>query len=84
MELKGKTLSLLSKILAVVFVLVCFFVSVVTRIPIPIDDTIKVAVFVALVFSPVDVSLWIQNFFGARHRKTIPADGKDGDGARSD
>ncbi|MDE5899334.1 MAG: hypothetical protein K2H09_08755 [Treponemataceae bacterium] len=79
MELKGKTLSLLSKVLALVFVIVCFVVSVVARIPIPIDDTIKVAVFVALVFSPVDVSMWIQNFFGSRPRKTIPDDGKDHD-----
>lgn len=81
MELKGKTLSLLAKILAIVFVIACFVVSLVTRIPIPMDDTIKVAVFVALVFSPVDVSMWIQNFFGTR--KTIPNDGKDDDGAQS-
>ena len=77
MELKGKTLSLLAKILAIAFVIACFIVSLVTRIPIPMDDTIKVAVFVALVFSPVDVSMWIQNFFGTR--KTIPDDGKDDD-----
>lgn len=80
MELRGKTLSLLAKILAIVFVIACFIVSLVTRIPIPMDDTIKVAVFVALVFSPVDVSMWIQNFFGTR--KTIPDDGKDDDDAQ--
>lgn len=83
MELKGKTLSLLAKILAIVFVVACFIVSVLTKIPIPMDDTIKVAVFVALVFSPVDVSMWIQNFFGTRHCKTIPDDGKDNDGTGS-
>lgn len=79
MEFKGKTLSLLSKVLALAFVMVCFIVSVLTGVEIPVDDTIKVAVFVALVFGPVDVSLWIQNFFGTRHCKTVPDDGK-GDG----
>lgn len=76
MSLKGKQLSLMAKIIALVFVIICFVVMVVTGVDIPIDDAIKVAIFAALVFSPVDISLWIENFQGNRHRKTIPDDGK--------
>lgn len=60
MELKGKQLSLAAKIAAVVFVLLCFAVMLITKIVIPINDVIKIGVFIALVFSPVDISLWLE------------------------
>lgn len=76
MDLKGKQLSLFSKIVAVVIVIMCLTVNAVTSFVIPMDDAIKAAVFVALAFSPVDVSMWINNYV-VRYRKTIPDDGKD-------
>jgi len=76
MDLKGKQLSLASKIVAVVIVIICLTVNAVTPFTVPMDDAIKAAVFVALAFSPVDVSMWINNY-GAWHRKTFPDDGKD-------
>jgi hypothetical protein len=72
MTLKGKPLSLLSKLLAVFFVLLCFCVNIFTSCKIPMDDVIKVALFMALVFSPVDVSLWMETFAGIRGRPVLP------------
>lgn len=60
MELKGKQLSLGAKIAAVIFVLLCFAVMLTTKIVIPINDVIKIGTFIALVFSPVDISLWLE------------------------
>ncbi len=60
MELKGKQLSLGAKLAAVFFVLLCFAVMLVTKTPIPMNDVIKVGIFIALVFSPVDISLWLE------------------------
>ena len=80
MELKGKQLSLGAKIAAVIFVLLCFVVMLFSQIEMPMTDVISVGIFIALVFSPVDISLWIENFMGKKyHRKTIPSDGKDDD-----
>jgi hypothetical protein len=74
MILKGKPLSLLSKLLAVFFVLLCFCVNVFTSFNIPMDDVIKVALFMALVFSPVDISLWMETFAGIRGKPVSPGD----------
>jgi hypothetical protein len=76
MNLKGKQLSLLSKILALVFVLICFTITIVTHIPIQINDVIKVALFIALIFTPIDVSFWLEKIFWPVHKRTIPDDGK--------
>lgn len=65
MALKGKQLSLISKLLALLFVFVCFGLKVFAKIEIPINDTIKVALFAALIFAPVDISLWMETFFTA-------------------
>ena len=62
MELKGKQLSLGAKIAAVIFVLLCFAVMLTTKIVIPINDVIKIGTFIALVFSPVDISLWLSQY----------------------
>lgn len=81
MELKGKQLSLGSKLAAVVFVLLCFMVTLVTGIEIPVNDTIKIGLFMALIFAPVDISLWFETLsacFGiARRRKRMPAEISD-------
>ena len=56
-----------------IFVLLCFCVSIFTNFKIPMNDVIKVAIFMALVFSPVDVSLWMEAFAGIRQRtETLP------------
>ena len=91
MTLKGKPLSLLSKLLALVFVLFCFCVNIFTDFKIPMNDVIKVAIFMALVFSPVDVSLWMEAFAGIRQRvenvpeenmpSSIPSEGPANDKA---
>lgn len=60
MELKGKQLSLGAKLAAVFFVVLCFVVMLVTKIVIPMNDVIKIGIFIALVFSPVDISLWLE------------------------
>lgn len=69
--IKGKPLSLLSKLLALVFVLFCFCVNIFTSFKIPMNDVIKVAIFMALVFSPVDVSLWMEAFAGIRQKRWV-------------
>lgn len=72
MELKGKQLSLGAKLGAIFFVLLCFVVMIVCKVAIPIDDALKVGIFIALVFSPVDVSLWIEKFFVRRDSDNLP------------
>lgn len=77
MRLKGKQLSLFSKLLAVLIVVGALFLKIITENPIPMDDVIKASLFVALVFSPVDVSLWVETFFqafGGRRDKILPCD----------
>lgn len=73
MELKGKQLSLSAKIAAIVFVLLCFVVMITTKIVIPIDDVIKIGAFIALVFSPVDISLWLEKLPFSRKPQFFPA-----------
>ena len=71
MELKGKQLSLWAKIIAIVFLLVCFAVSIFTGVVVPINDAIKVSLFVALLCcSPVDVSFWLEKMFGKKDTGT--------------
>jgi hypothetical protein len=79
MELKGKQLSLWSKLGALLFLLVCFSLIVFAKIQFAVNDAIKVSIFIALLFSPVDVSLWLEKFSPGitYHNKTIPDDGKD-------
>lgn len=79
MELKGKTLTLAAKIVAALFVLLCFGLITVFGFNIEIDNVIKIGIFIALLFSPVDVSLWLQTFFSGlsnTRNKTFPDDGK--------
>jgi len=60
--MKGKDLSLISKAFAGVFVLVAFLLNAAFGWGVAVWDIIQVGVFLALVFSPVDVSLWLEKF----------------------
>lgn len=72
MNFKGKQLSLLSKLMAVFIVVACLLVEILSGRILPMNDVIKVALFTALVFSPVDISLWIETFFESfRNRPSI-------------
>ncbi len=64
-EVKGKPLSLTSKMIAVAMVCGAVCAEVVTGRPVPINDVIKAAIFIMLVFAPVDISLWVETFLAA-------------------
>ena len=72
MELKGKQLSLGAKLASVFFVLLCFVVMLIIKTPIPMNDVIKVGTFIALVFSPVDISLWLEKLPSAPRPPLFP------------
>lgn len=77
MKLKGKQLSLFSKMLAVFITCTALFMEIITGVTIPMNDVIKVSLFVALVFSPVDISLWVETFFqsfATGRNKALPCD----------
>ena len=60
--MKGKELSLGSKVFAGVFVLVAWVLNAVFRWGVQTWDIIQVGLFFGLIFSPVDVSLWLEKF----------------------
>ncbi|MDR2897485.1 MAG: hypothetical protein LBU99_01630 [Spirochaetaceae bacterium] len=66
MELKGKPLSLASKILAAVIAIGALVLKATVSADLDIDAALKVSTFVALVFSPVDLSMVVSNIFGTR------------------
>ncbi len=61
---RAKILSLLSKIIAVTFVIVGFYITDRSG-----TDLIYVGVFILLAFSPVDISVWIDKFLYAKKLK---------------
>jgi hypothetical protein len=61
MDLKGKQLSLMSKLLAGVLALVLSLLKGFGIIDLLMTDILLLGTFLALLFSPVDVSLWIEN-----------------------
>lgn len=84
MELKGKKLSQFAKIIAACIVILALIANAIGHMVrygyvVPIDDAIKAALFIALIFAPIDISIWLDIFTGWLPRKTIPADGKDED-----
>ncbi len=83
MDLKGKQLSLMSKIAAVVIVLSGLVIKTFTKFSVDMDDFLKVAGFVAAAFSPVDVSMWIKNV-KAKQDKTGDEITNAGDGGGTD
>jgi len=60
--MKGKELSLISKMFAGVFVLVAWLLNAVFGWGVATWDIIQVGLFFGLIFSPVDVSLWLEKF----------------------
>lgn len=70
MELKGKPLSLGAKIIGALIALVGLGVKAIWAPNLPYDDVLKAAAFVVLIFTPVDVSLWLENIF--QKKPSIP------------
>jgi hypothetical protein len=64
MELKGKPLSLGSKILGTVIAVGALVLKATISPMLDIDAAIKTAAFVVIVFAPVDVSMVMGNIFG--------------------
>ena len=59
--MKGKQLSLISKLVAGVIVLALSVLKGMGIVDLAMSDILSLGVFIALLFSPVDVSLWIEN-----------------------
>jgi predicted phage tail protein len=76
-ELKGKPLSLGSKILGCSIAVGALVMKATISPALDIDAAIKVAAFVVIVFAPVDLSMIFGNIFGTRaHRQTPPGGGE--------
>jgi hypothetical protein len=60
--MKAKELSLFSKIFAGSFVLAAWILCAAFRWDVATWDIIQVGIFMALIFSPVDVSIWMDKF----------------------
>jgi len=66
-QLKGKQLTLLAKIYAVIVVTIALALKIAGVFPqINIDEVIKGAIFIVVIFAPVDVSLWLEKFLPPR------------------
>lgn len=69
MELKGKPLSLGAKILGTMIVVSGLALKGFDMAPgLVIDDVIKAGAFIVLVFSPIDVSIWLEKIFSRNDR----------------
>lgn len=60
--MKGKELSLFSKIFAGIFVVAAWVLTAVFGWDVATWDIIQVGIFMGLIFSPVDVSIWLDKF----------------------
>jgi hypothetical protein len=69
MELKGKPLSLGAKILGSAIVIISLVLKATISPALAIDDCIKAAAFVVVIFAPVDVSMILGNLRGWRFSK---------------
>lgn len=68
MVLKGKQLTLGAKIVASAIVISSLVLKASGRAPdLIIDDAIKVGAFIATIFAPVDISMWLEKFSGGRN-----------------
>ena len=65
-ELKGKQLSLASKIAAVVFAVVMSVLSWVFGWQVPVTSILLVSLFIAFAFGTVDISLIAANIFAKK------------------
>lgn len=65
--LKGKQLTLGAKLVAAAIVIISYGAKAAGFAPtLNVDDAIKIAAFVAVIFVPVDASLWVKTFFEGR------------------
>jgi len=77
MKLKGKQLTLYAKIAASLVVVSSLALKAFGEAPaLKIDDAIKVGAFIATIFAPVDVSLWLEKFTSKR-TDAVPPEGGD-------
>lgn len=75
--MNGKLMCQISKIIAALIVFGSMVVNAIAKtVLIPIDDAVKVGIFVFVMFLPIDVSIWL-GIVKTWFRKTIPADSKD-------
>lgn len=66
-RLKGKQLTLLAKAYAAVVVTIALALQISGVYPdLNVDEVIKGALFVVVIFAPVDVSLWLEKFLPPR------------------
>ena len=63
MELKGKPLSLVAKLLGAVIAVGALALKATAAPALDIDAALKVAAFVVVVFAPIDVSMIMGNIF---------------------
>jgi hypothetical protein len=84
MELKGKPLSLGAKITGAVIAVVSLILKATISPDLDIDAALKVAAFVVIVFSPVDISMVVGNIFGPLSSKkaTLGSSAYPGGGGR--
>jgi predicted phage tail protein len=87
MELKGKPLSLGSKILGAIIAVGALVLKATISPMLDIDAAIKVAAFVVLIFAPIDLSMVMGNIFGPLGNRnntpavplsSYPGEGRDG------
>lgn len=64
---KMKNVSNIAAVVALMVVLVSFVLNSAKITAIPIDDAIKVGIFVKGVFLTVDASVWIDHFTGKKN-----------------
>ena len=80
-ELKGKPLSLGSKILGCIIAVGALVMKAAVSPALDIDAAIKVSAFVVIVFAPVDLSMIFGNIFGTRsHYQAGAVPASDGGG----
>lgn len=61
--MKAKTMSQVSKVMAVVFVVTMFVLKAVFEWVVTAQEIALIGGFILLSFSPVDVSIWLEKFF---------------------
>jgi len=67
-ELKGKQLTLWAKIVGAAVAILSLSLKIVGLAPsLEIMDAIKVALFVVVIFSPIDLSLVLEKFTGGKN-----------------
>jgi hypothetical protein len=67
-ELKGKQLSLRAKIVAAAVAIASLGIKIAGLAPdLDIMDVLKVTTFIVVIFSPVDISLWLEKIPGVKN-----------------